>query len=95
MKNASGFRQHWEAAYHEVERLAAPVAGEAGSIDRAVTHLEAAAAAMRSADPAEIDDLRERDGAMVLDFLESLPADLQGRLMRAGFEVVFGDTRLT
>jgi hypothetical protein len=95
MADATEFRRHWESAYHDIERLAAPVAGDPGNIDQAVAHIGAAAAAMRSVDPAEIDDLRERDGAMVLDFFESLPSDLQGRLMRAGFEVIFGDTRLT
>ena len=88
------FRDEWEAAYHQIERLAAPVAGDQGNIEEAVAHLEAAVAAMRSADPAEVDDLRERDGAMALDFLESLGPEQQSRLMRAGFELVFGDTRL-
>lgn len=88
------FRDDWEAAYHQIERLAAPVAGDAGSIDEAVAHIQAAAAALRTVEDEELDELRERDGAMVLDFFESLNPDLQGRLMRAGFELVFGDTRL-
>jgi hypothetical protein len=88
------FRDEWEAAYKIIEHLAVSQVEDADSLTQAVAHIEAAEDTMPSVDGSELDDLRERDSAMVHDFFESLSGDQQRTLMHAGFEVVFGNTRL-
>ena len=88
------FRDEWEAAYRIIEHLAVSQVEDADSLKKAVAHIEAAEDMMPSVDGSELDDLRERDSAMVHDFFESLSASQQRTLWHAGFEVVFGDTRL-